>query len=92
VTKIPNLPKEYLKERDPKLRRFYACHCPLARTAIRDGKPTIPSLFCYCSGGFEKFHFDTVFGEPTEVELLESALKGDQRCRFAVTIPKGKMK
>lgn len=92
VTKIPYSPREYLKERDPDLRRYYACHCPLARTAIRDGKPVIPSLFCYCSGGFEKFAFDNVFGEPTEVELLESALKGDQRCRFAITIPKGKMK
>jgi hypothetical protein len=92
VTKIPYSPKEYLKERDPKLRRYYACHCPLARTAVRDGKPSIPSLFCYCSGGFEKFAFDNIFGEPTEVELLESALKGDQRCRFAITIPKGKMK
>ena len=92
VTKIPYAPKEYLKERDPNLRRYYACHCPLVRTAIRDGKLEIPPVFCYCSGGFEKFAFDTVFSEPTEVELLESALKGDERCRFAITIPKGKMK
>lgn len=92
VTKIPYAPSDYLKEKDPTLKRYYACHCPLARTAIRDGTPKIPSVFCYCSGGFEKFAFDTIFGETTEVELLESALKGDLRCRFAITIPKGKMK
>ena len=92
VTKIPYAPSDYLKEKDPTLKRYYACHCPLARTAIRDGTPKIPSVFCYCSGGFEKFAFDTIFGQTTEVELLESALKGDSRCRFAITIPKGKMK
>lgn len=92
VTKIPYAPSDYLKEKDPTLKRYYACHCPLARTAIRDGTPKIPAVFCYCSGGFETFAFDTIFDQTTEVELLESALKGDPRCRFAITIPKGKMK
>ena len=92
LTKIPYAPSDYLKEKDPTLKRYFACHCPLARTAIRDGTPRIPSLFCYCSGGFTKFAFDIIFDQPTEVELLESALKGDSRCRFAITIPKGKMK
>jgi len=49
-------------------------------------------MFCYCSGGFEKVHFDVIFDEPVEVELLESVLKGDMRCRFANKIPQGKMK
>jgi len=92
VTKIPYAPSDYVEEKDPTLKRYYACHCPLARTAIRDGKPKIPSVFCYCSGGFEKIAFDTIFGQPTEVELLESVLKGDARCRFAITIPKDRMK
>jgi hypothetical protein len=92
VSKIPYAPSDYLREKDPTLKRYFACHCPLARTAIRDGMPRIPSIFCYCSGGFEKFAFDVIFDQPTEVELLESALKGDPRCRFAITIPQGKMK
>ena len=37
-------------------------------------------------------HFDAIFGEPVEVELLETPLKGDARCRFAIKIPKSKMK
>ncbi|MGB9134759.1 MAG: hypothetical protein WCC63_04135 [Candidatus Bathyarchaeia archaeon] len=92
VTKIPYTPKRYLREIDPTLKRFYACHCPLVRTAIRDGSPKISPIFCYCSGGFEKLPFDVIFGEPVVVELLESALKGDERCRFAIKIPNGKMK
>jgi hypothetical protein len=92
VTKIPYAPGDYIREKDATLKRYCACHCPLARTAIRDGKPRIPSVFCYCSAGFEKIAFDTIFGQPTEVELLESVLKGDARCRFAITIPKDRMK
>ena len=92
VTKIPYAPVQFLAEKDPVKKRYYACHCQLARTAIRDGKPKISPTFCYCSAGFVKVKFDTVFGEPVEVQLLESALKGDIRCRFAIKIPKNKMK
>jgi len=92
ATKIPYAPKQFLKEKDPLMRKYYACHCQLVRTALRDGKPKIPATFCYCSAGFEKLHFDAIFGEPVEVELLETPLKGDTRCRFAIQIPKGKLK
>lgn len=92
VTKIPFAPKQYLEERDPRLKRYYACHCPLARTAILDGKLEVPSTFCYCSAGFTKLQYDVIFGEPTEIEMLESALKGDSRCRFVIRIPPGKIR
>ncbi len=91
-TKIPYAPKQFLKENNPNLRRYYACHCQLVRTAIRKGKPRISPTFCYCSGGYEKLHFNVIFDENVEVELLETLLKGDNRCRFAIKIPKGKMK
>lgn len=90
--KIPYAPKQYLKEKNPTMRKYYACHCQLVRTALRDGKPKISPTFCYCSAGFEKVHFDVIFDEPVEVELLETLLNGDPRCRFAIKIPKGKMK
>ena len=91
-TKIPYAPKQFLKEKDPTMRKYYSCHCQLVRTAIRDGKPKVSPTFCYCSAGFEKLHFDVIFGEPVEVELLETPLKGDARCRFAIKIPKSKLK
>jgi hypothetical protein len=91
-TKIPYDPRRFLKEKDPTMRKYYSCHCQLIRTALRDGKPRIPAIFCYCSAGYEKLHFDAIFGEPVEVELLETPLKGDARCRFAIRIPKSKMK
>jgi len=88
VSKIPFAPKQYLSEKDPVMKRYYACHCQLVRTAIRDRNPQISPIFCYCSGGYEKLPFDVIFGEPVRIELLESVLKGDMRCRFAITIPK----
>jgi len=92
LTKIPYAPKQYLEESDPALKRYYACHCPLVRSALLDREIKISPMFCYCSGGYEKFCFDVIFDEPVEVELLESALKGNTRCRFAIKIPRGKMK
>jgi len=92
VTKIPYAPRQFLAEKNPAMRTYYACHCQLVRTALRDGKPQIPAAFCYCSAGFAKLHFDVIFDESVEVELLETLLKGDARCRFAIEIPKSKMK
>ncbi len=91
VTKIPFAPKRYLEESHPRWKRYYACHCPLARTSILEGDPDIPPVFCYCSAGFEKLPFDVIFGEPVEIEMLESALKGDLRCRFTIKIPEGRI-
>jgi hypothetical protein len=87
ITKIPYAPKDWLKESDPVMKRYYGCHCPLARAAIIMGEPDIPLDWCYCSGGFEKLMFDVVFEEPTQVEVLESVLAGAPRCRFRVKIP-----
>jgi len=92
VSKIPFAPKQWLVEKDPVMKRYNACHCQLVRTAIRDGKPKISPVFCYCSGGYEKLPYDVIFGEPVKIELLESVLKGDARCRFAITVPGGKVK
>lgn len=90
-TKFPYAPGEWLNEEDPVRRRYFACHCPLAREAIIRGEPDIPLDWCYCSGGYGKLMFDVVFGQPTEVEVLESVLAGDDRCRFRIRIPSGRV-
>ena len=87
VTKIPFDPQAWLDEKDPVQRRYDACHCPLARTSIATGRQAVSPLFCYCSAGYEKLPFDVIFGEPVQVEVLESVLGGSDRCRFAITIP-----
>jgi hypothetical protein len=89
ITKFPYSPTDWLEETDPVMKRYYGCHCPLARAAIIEGKPEIPLDWCYCSGGYTKLKFDVVFEESTEVEVLESVLAGDDRCRFKIRIPSG---
>jgi hypothetical protein len=86
VSKIPYNTKAYLAESDPILKRYYACHCPWAREAIRSGERVTP-IFCNCSAGFHKKPWEVVFGQTLQVEVLESVLKGDSRCRFAIHLP-----
>jgi hypothetical protein len=93
ATKIPYDPDRWLGSADPAERRHLACHCPFVRESLRiggDGKPVrahpVPADWCYCSAGFEKLKFDAVFEQSLAVEVLESALKGDPRCRFALKI------
>ena len=86
-TKIPYMAKNYLAETDPILRRYYSCHCPWAREAIKNGDVRLADTFCNCSGGFHKKTFEVIFKQTLKVDVLESALKGDDRCRFAIHLP-----
>jgi len=88
-TKIPYAPDEWLQEPDPLMRRYLACHCPLARESILGEGPRVPAIFCNCSAGFEKLPFGAAFGVEPEVEVLGSVLAGDDRCRFSIAIPEG---
>lgn len=85
-TKIPFLTKEYLSEEDQELKRYYYCHCPWAREAVRSGEKVAP-IFCNCSAGFHKKPWEAIFQQKIEVDVLESVLKGDDRCRFAIHLP-----
>jgi hypothetical protein len=87
ITKIPYNTKQFLEESNPTLKRYYACHCPLAREAIKAGNISLDPVFCNCSAGFSKKPWEIILGRPLKVEMLESAIKGDSRCRFAVHLP-----
>ncbi len=90
--KVPFDPKNYYRETDPQLRRYHYCHCPLARSALKDGRFLPSSSLCHCSAGFTKLPWDVIFEEDTEVEILETVLGGGDRCVFSIRIPQGKMK
>jgi hypothetical protein len=91
-SKIPFAPDKWLKEKDSKMRRYYACHCQLARDAILNDTAKPLATFCYCSAGYEKLPLEVVLGVSLEVEVLESVLAGGERCRFAIKIPRDKLK
>ncbi|MFZ6029425.1 MAG: hypothetical protein ACOYYS_17065 [Chloroflexota bacterium] len=85
-TKIPFLTQQYLAESDPTLKRYAYCHCPWAREAVRTGEKVSP-IFCHCSAGFHKKPWEGALGQKIRVDVLESVLQGDFRCRFAVHLP-----
>jgi len=86
-TKIPYMTIDYLRERDSKMRRYYYCHCPLARESILSGKTMSHSL-CYCSAGYCKRPFEAAFAKPLKAEVMKSVLWGDSICQFAIHIPR----
>jgi len=87
VSKIPYLAAEYLAATDPAEKRYLYCHCPWARESLRGGGPPVSATLCYCSGGFAKRSLEVVLGRQLQVEVVESVLKGDVRCRFAIKLP-----
>jgi hypothetical protein len=86
-TKIPFMTKQYLAESDPTLKRYFYCHCPWAREAVKSGEKVAP-IFCNCSAGFHKKPWEAALSQKIRVDVLESVLQGDSRCRFAIHLPK----
>ncbi len=82
-TKIPFLTKKYLEETDPVMKRYYYCHCPWMREAIKSGGKTVPT-FCNCSAGFHKKPWEAALGRPVKVDVIESVADGGERCRFRI--------
>lgn len=56
------------------------CVCAFA------GGKNISTDFCNCSRGYMKEMFTVVTGKPVEVALVESILRGSDRCSFTVQI------
>lgn len=87
VTKIPFNTEGYLNAEDDDVKRYHLCHCPFVREMLREGKSTVDPNWCYCSAGFAKFPFEVIFDQELDVQLLETPLRGDMRCRFRIQLP-----
>jgi len=85
ITKVPYNAIRYLHETDLKMKRYYACHCPLVREAILQDQPVSPNV-CECSLGHAS-HYLAGLDQELKGEVLESAVKGDTRCRFVFYLP-----
>ena len=86
VTKIPYDTLNYINAKQNYEKRYFLCHCPFARESILNHNQKISSNWCYCSAGFAKFPFEIILEKELDVKVLESALAGDLRCRFAIKI------
>jgi hypothetical protein len=87
--KIPHMTKEYLAETDEQMKRYYYCHCPWVKEALRAGDAGIPPIFCDCSAGFHKKRWEVILDQPLQAEIVESVLQGDLWCKIAIHLPEG---
>ncbi len=85
ITKVPYRPAQYLQATDSRMKRYYACHCPLVREAILRNEPVSQEV-CYCSLGHAS-HFLAGLNLPLKGEVMQSAVMGDDRCRFIFYLP-----
>lgn len=85
ITKIPYDTVAYLEGTDPVMKRYHYCHCGFVKSAIKAGHAVDPD-WCHCSAGFAKRPFEVMMERDLEVEVLESVLNGDDRCRFKVKL------
>ncbi len=58
------------------------CLCPVAKDIV-DG---LSDTYCTCSLGWMKETFGAVMGKPVSVELIQSIVRGAERCEFAITL------
>jgi hypothetical protein len=85
VTKIPFETEGYLSTVSDTEKRYFACHCPFAREAIRLGLDIDPD-WCYCSAGFAKYPFEVILDKKLDVKVLETPLDGSTICRFEIDL------
>jgi len=86
ITKIPYDTVSYLNATDEITRKYFGCHCPFAREAIKNGEPKLDERFCYCSAGFAKFPFEIILNQKLPIKVLKSILAGDDICRFEIDL------
>jgi hypothetical protein len=86
ITKIPYDTKAYLEANTPEDKKFHVCHCPFVKSIFLDNKYHVSPTWCYCSGGFTKVPFEVIFDQELTIELIDTPLKGDELCRFAIPL------
>ncbi|MFW9982775.1 MAG: hypothetical protein ACFFE3_12785, partial [Candidatus Thorarchaeota archaeon] len=87
ITKIPYLAKQFIHATNDKMKRYYFCHNPWIRDALKEEDQPINPVFCGCSAGYFKNFWDAVLGLPVRVEVLKSVINGDAICEFALHLP-----
>lgn len=64
------------------LAEYRRCYCG----AVSRTKSNFPQTYCFCSCGWYRQLFETIFERPVKVELLGSIIQGDDSCRFRIQI------
>jgi effector-binding domain-containing protein len=80
-TKQPADPVAYEKATTPGEKRAAYCFCPVIRNLLDKG---MSITYCNCGSGWFREQWETATGKPVTVDILQSVLKGDDVCLFAI--------
>ncbi|MBU7015985.1 MAG: hypothetical protein HXS44_00635 [Theionarchaea archaeon] len=83
ISKVPYNPKAYRNAETEEEKKSAYCHCPI----VRKTGMSMSSTICCCSGGWDKQLWEGILGEPLQVKLAKSILKGDDCCVHVIKIP-----
>ena len=81
MEKVYNNSPQLYKEGDIIYLEYLSCGCPIVKN-----KEINNPHFCNCTVGYTKERFESLFNRPVQVELLESILGGNEKCRQAITV------
>jgi hypothetical protein len=84
---IPSDVAGHLHATDDRHRRYALCHCQFARESILQDEGEVSPLLCNCSLGHTMMLWEMVLDRKLEGEVVESALKGSNRCLFKIRLP-----
>ena len=87
ISAFPYDMASYIKENDPVMKRFHACHCPYARNSVYTEEGAVSKTLCYCSLGHAKIMWDVILETELDGEVVSTVLGGDDRCGFVIYLP-----
>jgi len=74
-----NTPRLY-KEGNTIFLEYSECYCPMVKEGVNN------PFLCNCTIGYTKGVYETLFGKPVDVNLLQSVLRGDKICKQTIII------
>lgn len=83
-SKAPRNPQGYENAKDEAEKKRAYCFCPLVRNHLERG---MPFTFCYCGAGWYRQQWEGAIGKPVQVEIVQSIVKGNDVCQFAIHLP-----
>jgi uncharacterized pyridoxamine 5'-phosphate oxidase family protein len=85
ASKIPKEFQKYLAATDPIEKKYFFCHCPRVRDAIKTSTK-ISKTYCLCGAGFYRGIWEFILQQPVRVKVLESVLNGDDMCKIEIQL------
>jgi effector-binding domain-containing protein len=86
MCKNPYDPEGFEKAATPAERRKAYCHCAFVHPYLDEMPAKLSPTFCFCGAGWYRRLWEGILGQPVRFEQVETLLRGNDRCRFTITL------